>query len=490
LTDARLPTQPFEVSRARQIFVNRNLRFDKVDLVGFDMDHTLAVYHKRRSEELAFEMTLARLVTNKGYPPDIGAIQYDPAFVIRGLIIDKEHGHIIKADRHNHVGRCYHGRTPLDSDMRKALYHNERIRLGTSRYAWIDTLFALPEACLYAFIIDLLESKGQQVDYLKLYDDIRESIDSVHRDGTLKSALKKDIGHYIVKDPELGPALHKLRSGGKKLFVATNSFWDYTQVVMSYLLDGVLPEYPSWDRYFDYIVVGAAKPGFFSENRPFMELDDAGNDVGPTRDLERGRIYQGGNLLDLERSAGISGDRVLYVGDHIYGDILKSKKSSVWRTCMVVEELEDEVAHTTRMASEMRRLHELDAEHARLDDEVNHRKHSVSALDRRLERDASLSSRDREEVEREWKAEKAELDRARRMLREARQQGETLEKRIETTYNPYWGFVFKESRENSRFGEQVEDYACLYTSRVSNFLYYSPGQYFRAPRETMPHEQG
>ena len=42
---------------------------------------------------------------------------------------------------------------------------------------------------------------------------------------------------------------------------------------------------------------------------------------------------------------------------------------------------------------------------------------------------------------------------------------------------------------NSRFGEQVQDYADLYTSRVSNFLYYSPMQVFRSPRAIMPHER-
>jgi hypothetical protein len=49
--------------------------------------------------------------------------------------------------------------------------------------------------------------------------------------------------------------------------------------------------------------------------------------------------------------------------------------------------------------------------------------------------------------------------------------------------------VFKEGAENSRFGRQVENYACVYTSRVSNFLFYSPHQYFRAPRHWMPHEK-
>ena len=41
----------------------------------------------------------------------------------------------------------------------------------------------------------------------------------------------------------------------------------------------------------------------------------------------------------------------------------------------------------------------------------------------------------------------------------------------------------------ARNGEQVEAYACVYTSRVSNFRFYSPMQYFRGPRDRMPHER-
>ena len=59
---------------------------------------------------------------------------------------------------------------------------------------------------------------------------------------------------------------------------------------------------------------------------------------------------------------------------------------------------------------------------------------------------------------------------------------------IDRAFNPYWGAIFREAAENSRFGQQVEDYACVYTSRVSNFLSYSPLRYFRSPRDHMPHE--
>src|SRR5882672_10692302 len=104
-----------ELSHSRQIYANRGLQMDQIALLGFDMD------------------------------------------------------------RHNHVGRCYHGRRQLSLDERRALYQtNEKIRLSLPRFAWIDTLFSLPEACLYAEIIETQEARGEKVDYHKVYDDTRE----------------------------------------------------------------------------------------------------------------------------------------------------------------------------------------------------------------------------------------------------------------------------------------------------------------------------
>ena len=40
---------------------------------------------------------------------------------------------------------------------------------------------------------------------------------------------------------------------------------------------------------------------------------------------------------------GAKGKDVLYVGDHIFGDILKSKKIQGWRTFLVVPELAREL---------------------------------------------------------------------------------------------------------------------------------------------------
>ncbi|MHB8418603.1 MAG: HAD-IG family 5'-nucleotidase [Myxococcales bacterium] len=478
-----------EIPHSRQVFVNRNLRMDQIEVVGFDMDYTLAIYRLRRIEELSFQLTLARLIDTAGYSPDVAALAYDWQFVIRGLIVDREHGNLFKTDRFNHVGRCYHGRRPLDEAEWKRLYRDQKIKIASARFASIDTLFALPEAALFAQIIELFEGRGEKVDYAQLYDDIRRCIDEVHRDGSLKLEVRKDLDGFFVRDPEIGPALHKLRSGGKKLFLLTNSLYDYTDVVLGHLLSGLVPEYPSWRNYFDWIVVGAQKPAFFSDRLPFFEVDEQGRPTAEATSLERGRVYQGGNLGDFERLVGLGGESVLYVGDHIYGDILRSKKSSLWRTAMIVAELEEELAYTDHNAEAVRRLEELESLRARLDDELNQRKLSLNALEKRLDK-GSLAEGARPAAEADRRGQKAELEQVRRASREVNREIERIEGALESGMNRYWGLLFKEGNENSRFGEQIESYADLYTSRVSNLLAYSPMQYFRSPRAAMPHERG
>ena len=63
-----------------------------------------------------------------------------------------------------------------------------------------------------------------------------------------------------------------------------------------------------------------------------------------------------------------------------------------------------------------------------------------------------------------------------------------VEGAIDSAFHPYWGSAFSTGEELTVFGDQVEQYACLYTGRVSNLLQYSPTYYFRGPRDRMPHE--
>jgi len=58
---------------------------------------------------------------------------------------------------------------------------------------------------------------------------------------------------------------------------------------------------------------------------------------------------------------GAHGKDVLYIGDHIFGDILKSKKIRGWRTFLVIPELAHELYVWTNKNKLYNRLQNLDA---------------------------------------------------------------------------------------------------------------------------------
>ena len=479
-----------DVPRKNRVFCNRNLRMDTIEMIGFDMDYTLALYHQDKLEQLSIELTLTKLIEKHGYPEAIRGLHYDPTWAIRGVMVDRKLGNVFKLDRHSHVGRCYHGFRELGHEQRKATYRNEKINLSDDRWEWIDTLFGLPEAVMFTTIVDWADRQTGTVDYDKLFGDIRTAIDEAHRDDTLKSVIKANLPDYIVKDPLLGETLHKFRSSGKKLFLLTNSLYDYTSVVMRYLHAGERTAYPTWRNYFDIVIVGGAKPAFFNELRPFMQIDPAtGTPIsnGEIKHLTRDKIYQGGNVVAFEQMTGIRGEQVLYIGDHIYGDILRLRKQHMWRTAMVLQELEREISVSDRLEAQIEDLDLLDRRHRNLESEIDYQTLRLKKIQRLLE-DQSTSAELRARLEDERKQMRASVDglRDRAGLMDA--EVDSLEARIDRAYNAHWGSCLREGNENSRFGEQVNDYADLYTSRVSNFGPYSPLRYFRAPRRPMPHE--
>jgi HAD superfamily 5'-nucleotidase-like hydrolase len=477
------------IPRTKRIFCNRNLRMHGISWVGFDMDYTLAIYDQAEMDELSIKSTIEKLVA-RGYPDFVRHIPYSTSFPVRGLLIDKRYGHILKMDRYKNVTKAFHGMRELTREEIRALYTSKKVRAATPRYHWIDTLYALSEAALYAALVEALEQRGLAVDYSKVFTDIRESIDEAHRDGTIVETMAADFPRYVRRDPDLALTLHKLRSAGKRLFVLTNSRWAYTDKMMTFLLGGAMAEYPSWRNFFDVVIVAASKPAFFQERRPLMERD--GEALKPaTFPLERGRVYEGGNLHDLERALGVSGDQVLYVGDHIYGDILRSKKESAWRTAMIIQELESEVEANASCEDDFRRMELLDDAREALEDELRfyqaHYKDMARQVELAHEKPNGVPV---VELESERTRAKRAVDRVRTRLRQVDGEMTTLERRIDQRFHPFWGSLLKETNEQSSFGSQVEEYACLYTSRVSNFLAYSPQQFYRSPRDVMAHEIG
>jgi hypothetical protein len=153
------------------------------------------------------------------------------------------------------------------------------------------------------------------------------------------------------------------------------------------------------------------------------------------------------------------GEEVLYVGDHIYGDILRSKRHANWRTAMVIQEMERELQSVLSHASDLDQVARLEEERFQLG----------------LERTARALEGDRDKALRD-------------LIRNLTKEIARLEQGTSNLFNSYWGMLFRDRAELSAFGAQVEDYACIYTSRASNFRLYSPVWYFRSPRDRMAHE--
>lgn len=121
-----------------------------------------------------------------------------------------------------------------------------------------------------------------------------------------------------------------------------------------------------WEALFDYIVVDAKKPTFFENGSLLKEVNVSRTNFSPQNNtnkintnyhvkqktktgqlnlghfdgpLEKTKIYSGGNSEQFTHLIGAQGKDVLYVGDHIYGDIVKSKKGCAWRTFLIVPDL-------------------------------------------------------------------------------------------------------------------------------------------------------
>ena len=55
--------------------------------------------------------------------------------------------------------------------------------------------------------------------------------------------------------------------------------------------------------------------------------------------------------------------------------------------------------------------------------------------------------------------------------------------------NRYWGYMSRAGlADKSHLMRQIEKYCDIYTSRVSNFVPYTPYMHFRGPRQSLAHD--
>jgi len=260
----------------------------------------------------------------------------------------------------------------------------------------------------------------------------------------------------------------------------TNSDWDYTRRLMAIAFDPYLPRKTTWRDLFDLVIVGAGKPGFFAEQRPlYRVIDEEQGLLLPQRgDLEPGGVYFGGCAAQVEEHLGLSGDEILYVGDHLYADVHVSKAVLRWRTALILRELEAELTALDSFREQQRQLETLMEEKVRLEFALSQAR---LALQRHQHGDPAWvdeRTRSLREAITALRARIVDLDD--RVAPLARESGELGNRR--------WGPLMRAGNDKSHLAQQVERFADIYTSRVSNFLYETPYGYLRAPRGTLPHD--
>ncbi|GFH22042.1 uncharacterized protein HaLaN_19443, partial [Haematococcus lacustris] len=379
-----------------------------------------------------------KLVRHFGYPEVLRSFTFSWDWMMKGLILDKAHGNVLKVDRHK-----WGSGNVLVSSSHISIYWQQHHTSNHSTTSRQEPLAVHKDSAHGS----ALDSKT----YAQLY---KAAVDMCHRDGSLKKAVAQNPEKYIWKDPMLKEVLVSMRAGGRRLFLATNSLWDYTNVAMNYVLDDKVGADKStdWLRFFDVVVVGCGKPGFFNSSGQLFHVDvksgllsntDNGAPIIPVDEADRSepaqpqlelppggmspsrpRVFQGGCYRDLHRMLGVtSGEQVLYAGDHIYGDIVKAKKAIGWRTMLVVPEL---------------------------------------AVELKLQGETQMIQEE---------------------LRVLRQQRGQLEDQIQR-----FEWALQQQGPNGDQDSQVERYACVYTSHISNLAYYSPTQKWQGRLDILAHE--
>lgn len=450
----------------RGVFANRTLNLRSVRAIGYDMDYTLLHYNVEMWEEAAFRHAKGRL-GERGWP--VEGFEFDANAFSLGLTFDLQLGNLVKATRFGYVVKAQHGRAELPFDEQRAAYSEIVVDLSEDRFEFMNTLFELSRAALWTQLVDVFD-RGLLADvrsYADLYRHIDDALNESHMEGALKAEIIESPDKFLEPDPEIVQTLQDQRAAGKKLLLITNSEWAYTRFMMGYAINPYCPHGTTWRDLFDVVIVSAAKPRFFSERDQLHRIvDEEQGLMAPHRGpLVPGGIYFGGNARLVEETLGLGSAQFLYVGDHLFGDVHVTKDSLRWRTALIAREIENEV----RVASEFKPQESELVELMQQKIDLDRQQARVRLARLHGDRDNDLDALVKEAT--------ALDDRIAPLAKAASQLG-----------NRHWGPTMRAGNDKSLFARQVERWADVYTSRVSNLRYETPFGYLRAARGSLPHD--
>ncbi len=452
-----------------KVFVNRILNMKKIKYIGLDMDHTLIRYKTKNFETLVYQLVVDELISNKNYPTTIKKFKFNFEDAIRGLVVDSKNGNILKLSRYGAIRQSYHGTKKIGYAEQSQFYRSTYVDLGDPNYMAIDTSFSIAFCVLYSQLIDLKdESPNDYPSYHTIALDVLSCVDKVHADGSLKKYISEHLDQFVIKERAVVEGLKQFIRHGKKIFILTNSEYFYTKLLLDYAITPFLDEGERWQDIFEYTITLANKPRFFYDKLRFLRINpESGCMTNIIGNITPG-IYQGGHATKFTDDLALNGDEILYIGDHIYGDILRLKKDCNWRTALVVEDLGEEiVAQKNALSIERDISANMEIKKALEQDYI--KLHTQGIDEKTNKYDVKLHK---------LYAEISTVD----------QKISTLLDEQRSFYNPKWERVFRAGAEESYFAYQVDRYACIYMEKLSDLLKHSPLTYFRANRRLLAHD--
>ena len=452
-----------------KVFVNRILNLKKIKYIGLDMDHTLIRYNIKNFETLVYKLVIEKLIKDKKYPEELRKLQFDFSDAIRGLVIDRKNGNILKLSRFAAIRKSYHGSKEISFANQKEIYRSIYVDLKDHNYIAIDTSFSIAFCVLYSQLVDLKDERPNDLPtYSGIASDVLGIVDKVHADGSLKEHITKNIEHYVLQEKEVVEGLRRYIRHGKKFFLLTNSQYDYTDILLKHAINPFLKEEKSWRDLFEFVITFANKPRFFYDNLKFLAVNPKDGTMSNTYGTIVPGVYQGGSARQFTEDLEINGDEILYIGDHIYGDILRLKKDCNWRTALVVDELTNEIKSQEHAFP----IEEKIIKVMNVKKELEQR--SIDLHTQSIEEGSKVDDKTIAEIQKKISTLDIEITK--------------LLKEEQAFYNSHWGRVFRAGAEETYFAYQVERYACIYMEKLSDLFAQSPLTYFRANQRLLAHD--
>lgn len=342
-----------------RLYNTKMFKFSDYDVFGFDLDNCLVRYQVKNMIYHEYGV-LSEYLVNKGYSKDL-LKPVDDDFLQKGLILDFERGNLLRVCPDGSIQKAYHGTREMSNDEISLAYENKRWEV-TDEYckdmlvAWNGTLadqirtcldyFDMPAALAFARIVDSIDvEKGCKQEKYEVWPDVLAGLVSMYRrdffDSTESkyfSELRANPSKYLYKcDPKVIDWLRNAKKE-KKTFLVTGSHIDFATFTASYTMG------PDWKDLFDIIICFAKKPGFFTMDRPFLQINgNEETDPINANDMKPNSVYSQGNFTELKvflsKLCNKETPKIVYAGDNLIQDVFTPNRHSGIDTVAIVEEM-------------------------------------------------------------------------------------------------------------------------------------------------------